>query len=191
MNYPLPTTAIISDLNIEHYTPSFHTEMMSLRTEAKERGLHRLEGSFNVTLNNLSEQKAWNAFLLKLRGRANTFTLALPLHFTSDVVTNPTLAASGSIGANQITVSTFTGTIEAGSCFNLPNDPKVYYFLEDVIGAGTYDIYPSLIQSQLSGATINVQSPVITARMDTDKPSISYSENGILLEQSINFIEAY
>lgn len=186
----IPESVIISDVTVSHNTPSFMNEMMSLHTESKGRNIHRFEGEFTATMPTLKSQKAWTSFLLRLGGRAGTFSLDLPLHFKSDITTNPTLSTGASTGNNTISIST-TEQIDDGSCFTLPNDSKIYHLLEDVDGNGSYSIFPPLQQSQLTGAIVNFKTPVISCRIDNDKPQITHSEQGIITETTLSFIEAF
>ncbi|HCH6797432.1 TPA: hypothetical protein NK990_003879 [Vibrio parahaemolyticus] len=186
----LPDEIIISNVQIQHNMPSFNSEAMSLKTRSRDRGLHRIEGSFDVTIDGLKAQKAWTAFMLKLRGRYNTFYLDLPLHFKSDIYRNPTLTSPAGIGANTINLGGIFDEISAGSCFTMLNDPKTYFVVDDVISDGVVEIYPALMQPQLDTSPVEFIAPRITCRLDDQVPTIDYSENGIIVETTINFIEA-
>ncbi|MDW2454082.1 hypothetical protein [Vibrio sp. 1249-1] len=186
----LPDEIIISNVQIKHNMPSFNTESISLKTRSRDRGLHRIEGSFDVSIQGLKAQKAWTAFMLKLRGRYNTFYLDLPMHFKSDIYRNPTLASPANIGANTINLGGLFTEISAGSCFTMLNDPKTYFVVDDVTRDGVVEIYPTLMKEQLDTSPVEFVAPKITCRLDDQIPTIDYSENGLLVETTINFIEA-
>jgi len=186
----LPDEIIISNVQVTHNMPSFNTESLSLKTNSRDRGLHRLEGSFDVTIQDLNSQKSLTAFLLKLRGRANKFYLDLPLHFKSELTINPTLSTAKGIGSTSITLFGVTDKIYAGSCFTLPNDSKIYHIVDSIDRDGSVEIYPALMQKQLVNSVVEFTDPQITCRLDDELPTIDYSENGVIVETSINFIEA-
>lgn len=186
----LPDEIIISNVQITHNMPSFNTESLSLKTKSRDRGLHRMEGSFDVTIQGLNAQKAWTAFLLKLRGRYNTFYLDLPHHFKSDIYKNPHLLSSEGIGTTAINLGGIYSELFAGSCFTMLNDPKTYHILDNIYEDGSVDIYPALMKPQSENSVVEFVDPKITCRLADDVPAIEYAENGILVQTTINFIEA-
>lgn len=187
---PFPTDVIISNVQITHNTPNFHTESLSMKSKAKSRGIHRIEGSFDITIDGLKAQKQWTAFLLKLQGRLNSFELDLPLHFKTELYQNPTLATAASIGNNQLNLSGIIETIDAGSCFKLLNDDKTYYVLNDVETDGLVSVYPALRQAQLIGTELDFKTPKLLVRLDDDAPIITYEESGKIITQTVRFVEA-
>ena len=186
----LPTELIFSNLTVTHNIPNFRTESINLKQKTKGRGLHRMEGSINVTVGGLREQKAWTAFLMKIRGSLNEFQLDLPLHFASDININPTLSVAAGIGATQLQVGAFPGVIYAGSCFTLLNDTKIYHITEDVVSGGTLQVFPAIRQSQLVNTPVEFINPLLTVRFVEDNQSITYAENGLILEATLDWLEA-
>ena len=186
----LPTELIFSNLTVTHNIPNFRTESINLKQKTKGRGLHRMEGSINVTVGGLREQKAWTAFLMKIRGSLNEFQLDLPLHFASDININPTLSVAAGVGATQLQVGAFPGIIYAGSCFTLLNDTKIYHITEDVVSGGTLQVFPAIRQAQLVNTPAEFINPLLTVRFDEDNQSITYAENGLILEATLNWLEA-
>jgi hypothetical protein len=187
----LPSGALISNVSITHNTPNFKTESLNLKEKVKARGLHRLEGTCDITIGEtIQDQKEWNAFLLTLQGSYGSFVLDLPRHFKSeDLVANPTITVGATVGQNQLQLSAFTGTIFAGSCFTVPNDTKIYYILNTVVGGETAIIYPALRQDILVNSTIEFINPVITARFKEDSQTVDFTENGFIIESTMEWNE--
>lgn len=186
----LPTDLLFSNLSVTHNIPNFKTESINMKQKTKGRGLHRMEGSIDVTIGGLREQKAWTAFLMKISGSLNEFQLNLPLHFRSDIIYNPSLTVAASVGATQLQVGAFPGTIYAGSCFTLLNDTKIYHITEDVSSGGIMYVFPAIRQSQLVNTPVEFINPLITVRFTEDKQSISYDENGLITSSTLEWLEA-
>ncbi|AUS01934.1 hypothetical protein NVP3058O_016 [Vibrio phage 3.058.O._10N.286.46.B8] len=186
----LPSGLIFSNLTVTHNIPNFKTESINMKQKTKGRGLHRMEGTIDVTIGSLREQKAWTSFLLKVQGSLNEFQLDLPLHFKTDIPSNPTLNSSVSIGATTLRASSFSGLIPEGSCFTLLNDTKIYHVTEDVVSGSTFTVFPAIRQAQLVNTPMNFKSPVVTVRFSDDPQSIIYSENGLIVEATLDWVEA-
>ncbi|ELH4810062.1 hypothetical protein Q9X96_003095 [Vibrio vulnificus] len=171
---------IISDVNVNHLTPNFYTEASNFKANAQSRGLHQLEIDFTVTLINAADIKRFSAFMLKARGRLNPFVLDLqdstdgkghnnPL-FT-DV--KPMLSHPVEIGNNTIQLTSFSGTIPAGSMFQFPNDTKVYVILDDVKSNQTVEIFPASRIKHEAQERLNF-SPTPLVRLADDEFSTKY-----------------
>lgn len=186
----LPDSLIFSNLVVKHNIPNYKTESISMKQKTKARGLHRMEGTIDVTLGDLQSQKAWTSFLLRVQGSLNEFELGLPLHFTSDIVSNPTITSPVGIGTTQLNLGAFGGTILQGSCFTVLNDPKIYHTTSDITGGGNVNIYPALQKSQLANTVLNFKTPKITVRFSEDVQSITYGEGGLILDATIDWVEA-
>jgi hypothetical protein len=185
-----PDNVIISNVSITHEVPTFYTESLSLKGRSRNRGIHRITGTFDIHIGDFTSQQSWTAFLLKLQGRTNTFELDLPLHFKStEMYQNPTLTAAAGIGYHDLLVSD-VGEIVTGSCFNMMNDNKTYYVTDVDYAQDQITIFPKLNQSHLLGSTIQFIEPVVTCRLSDDNQTITYSESGRVITQTINFIEA-
>ncbi len=81
MSIQLPSGVMVTGVSVKHNIPTFTTESISLKQRSKARNLHRLEGNVGISLYGLKNQKAWQAFLIKVKGRSDTIALDLPLHF--------------------------------------------------------------------------------------------------------------
>ncbi|AGG58287.1 hypothetical protein VPDG_00126 [Vibrio phage henriette 12B8] len=187
---PLPSGLIFSNLTVTHNIPNFKTESINMKQKTKGRGLHRMEGTIDVTIGGLQEQKAWTSFLLKVRGSLNEFQLDLPLHFKTDITSNPTISYSIPVGTTRLMVGAFDGSIPEGSCFTMPNDTKLYHVTSNVNGGITFDVFPAIRQSQLTNSVMEFKDPLITVRFSDDPQSITYSENGLILEATLDWVEA-
>ncbi|HAV1497976.1 TPA: hypothetical protein JG855_002066 [Vibrio parahaemolyticus] len=182
-----PTGVIISNVSITHEIPTLQTESLSLTSRGRTRGIHRIKGSFDVHITDFEAQQAWTAFLLKMQGRFNSFELDLPRHFKSDA-RNPQLTLAAGIGASTLSVNG-GNYVKVGTCFNVPNDNKTYYITD--INGDQFTIFPKLRTAQLVNTEINVQTPVINCRFAEDNQTVTYSENGMLIKQTINFVEVF
>lgn len=188
----LPEGLFLSNVSITHDIPNFKTESMNLKQKTKSRGLHRLEGKLDITVGGtIKNQKAYTGFLMRVQGSYNEFELDLPRHFKSDDISNnPIVSVAANIGNNILSLGFFTGEIYAGSCFTVPNDTKTYFVKDDVLGGNNVEIYPALRTNVLAGGTINFMTPVITARFKADSQSVEFTNNGMIVESSIQWLEA-
>ncbi len=187
----IPKNAIISNLRVNHNTPNFRTESMSLIERTKSRGLHRIEGSFDLSMGgSIKDQKAMTLFLLEAEGSLNSFELDLPRHFKSELDQNPTIIQSKGKGSTLIPLSAFAGEIDAGSCFTIPNDSKIYYIKQDATSGDEIRIYPALRQNILAGSELNFINPVMRVRFEDDSQTVKYNNNGLIVEIGVKFKEA-
>lgn len=188
----IPKNAIISNVNITHNIPNFKTESMSLIERTKSRGLHRVEGSFDLIVgNNIKDQKEMTCFLIEAQGSLNPFYLELPRHYASeDLLANPTTPNSYNVGSTTIQLSSFVGEIYKGSCFTIPNDSKLYFIKNTVEGSGNIEIFPALRQNILAGSELEFIQPKIKIRFIEDEQTIVKDNSGFIVRLSVNFVEA-
>lgn len=170
--------------------PSFTTTSLNRKTNSRSRGIHQLKGSFDVIVEGIEEQKALEAWFCELGGRANEFEIDLPERFKTTGISNPLTTSNEGIGTSSMTLSGFTGTITAGSFFNMLNDSKTYISLNTVSGGGTINFRPALRQSQLTSSLINFTTPTILARLTSDLGTFNYIEQGSIVRYSIDWEEA-
>lgn len=174
----LPPEFIISNVQVSHYTPNFFNESLSLIPNSASRGIHRLEGSLNITCYDEAAKRKLDAFYLKASGRLNPFHLSLGGRFSSVTVTgNITLNQAASVGANKVNIKTFAGSISEGDFFTFPNDKKVYTFMQDKVGAGDVAIFPALRQPQSAGAIIDTSDVKPYIRLTGDRQKIDYDNS--------------
>lgn len=171
---------IISDVNVTNLTPNFYTEASNFKGNAKSRGLHQLEIDFTATLINDADIRKFNAFMMKVRGRLNPFILSLQDNTDGKGYCNPLftdvspmLSLDAEIGATNITLSGFSGTIPAGSYFQFPNDTKVHMILDDAKPNKSVEIFPASRIKQLSKSRLNF-APEPLVRMNDDEYSIKF-----------------
>ncbi|EPS1446327.1 hypothetical protein ACVBYC_002154 [Vibrio parahaemolyticus] len=169
---------IISDVKVEHHTPVFYTEGLNFVANSKERGLHRLNIECDVHFSNVADIKAFQAFLLRVRGRANPFTLSLQDEtdgkgFCNPMSSNVTarLGSNISIGNTSTNLTGVIGQVELGSLFQFENDTKVY----TVIGleGNKLEFYPASRKPHLAGEPINFK-PMPLVRLSEDKHRLGY-----------------
>lgn len=190
--YTLPTDIIISNVEITQSTPQFVTTSLNKKTRAKDRGIHQIKGTFDITITGDREQRRFESWLLKMRGRLNQFPIELGGRFSAAPtrVRNVTLASGAAVGATSLSISGFVGTIWEGDYFNLPNDTKLYMALNDLSGAGgTLNIHPPLRQSQLINTSLETENVQVLAMLDADEQPVSYTEGGIITEYSCKWEE--
>jgi len=190
MAITFPTGAMITNVSVTHNIPTFTTESLSLKEKSKHRNTHRLEGSLDVSLYGLTNQKAWQAFIVKCKGRSESITLDLPLHFKSSTLRSaPTISTAAGIGITQVTLSAFGGHIEAGSVVTFLNDTKTYVVEDDVSSGGIMKFFPPLRQAQLINSLVEGINPVMNVRLENDMQEIDYGD-GHLMSVKMKFKEA-
>lgn len=188
MPIDFPSNLLVSNVEISHYTPNYYNEGMSLISSSLDRGIHRLTGSFDVHITSQTDQMAFEAFLMKIRGRLNPFYINLGGRFNTPI-TGVTLSGIHGINVSTLDLGIFSGTIQAGSMFTLVNDDKVYMALDDRTGTGSVDIYPSLRLAQADAAALNFGNVKILVRLNEDAQFIQYSEAGLIHMITVNFKE--
>lgn len=190
--HQLPSDLIISDVDITQSTPQFVTSALNKKRRSKDRGIHQLKGSFNITVTGDREQRRFDSWLLKMRGRLNQFPLVLGNRFSVDPsrLQNVTLGSSASIGATSLNIAGFFGNIWEGDYFTLPNDTKVYMAQNDLTSSGgTLQIYPPLRQAQLINTGLVFENIEVLAMLDADEQPVSYTEGGIITEYACKWEE--
>ncbi|MFM1687948.1 hypothetical protein ACJ7VZ_05410 [Aeromonas salmonicida] len=167
---------IFSDISIKHHTPNFYTEGLNFVGSAKSRGLHRLEMNFKITLENSSDTKRMEAFLLTIRGRLQPFYISLsPEEWHNPLYTNasPLLGADIAIGQHSMVLSGVSDVIPAGSKFQFANDDKVYTTLTDGRNNTAVEFFPSSRQAHAIKERLNF-NPTMLVRMTDDVMEIKY-----------------
>jgi hypothetical protein len=192
MNITMPSNLIVSDIILAHNTPAYYTESLNLGGRSIDRGIHRIEGSFNITTDSSANKRGLEAFLLRVRGRTNPFFLDLPDRFKSDTVLSTFVQANaaGTAGDNTISVDAFSGSIAAGDMFNLINDDKTYIALGDLTGAGTIDIFPPVRKSFVDNTQLDFLTTKILVRFREDIQSVNYTFGGLIHTSTFNWMEA-
>ncbi|MCU8498501.1 hypothetical protein M2G70_07460 [Vibrio vulnificus] len=172
---------IISDVKVKTLTPNFLTESLTGKVNAKSRGLHSLEVNFTITLCGAKDVRKFNALMLKLKGRLNPFILSLTDEEDGKGYFNP-LVTSGRIrltapankGDTTIQIGT-SGVVEAGTMFQLTNDPKVYTILDSRTGSGSVEIFPAIRVPHDINSVLKTQvEPHL--RLNSDSYEVSYED---------------
>jgi len=185
----LPSGVLVTNVSIDHNIPTFTTESINLIQKSKDRGIHRLEGSIDVSMYDETAQREWAGFIARCRGRSREIEVDLPKHFKSDVRVNPRLTTEASVGATEANLGAFTGTITAGTLITFPNDTKTYVVEEGASSGGTIKFYPPLRRLQPFGSTVRVVDPVMTVRFKEDVQTINYG-TGHMVTATLDFVEA-
>lgn len=127
----------------------------------------------------------WQAFLLKLRGRANTFLLGDPdATSVRGTASSVAVASSASVGATSISLTIGNNeTINTGSYIQLGSsaNAKLYMIVDDntasSAGAVTVTIEPKLKVAITSSTAVAISSPKGVFRMDSS--DITWSADNI------------
>lgn len=180
--YDLPSGLIISNVTLKHYTPQFITTSLNLKRRGRDRDIHQLQGTFDVTIASDRDLRRFESWLCKMGGRLNQFNLRLGGRFAipTSRLTEPTISTPVGIGATSITLYAFNGEIWEGDMLNLPNDTKTYIATNDLSGGGVLNVKPSIRQQQIANTQVTMNNPTVTAMLDEDIHPIEYSEAGII-----------
>jgi len=182
--------ALISNVSITHNTPQYVTESLNLQKRSRDRGIHRIEGTFDVTVEK-ENIRAFEVWLLNVRGRLNTFYLELGDRFTSETANNnPLVATQTPAGANSLPINGLSGTVSAGDYFNIANDEKTYMCMVDTSNVEAMTIFPELRQQANLSSQIVVDQVKILSYLTEDTQTIDYTEAGQIATFSCDFVEA-
>lgn len=189
----IPSTLIISNVSIKHNIPTFYNESINLKGNSTDRGIHRLEGTLDLTTTSNKDKRQLEAFLMRLRGRSGEFFLSLPDRFTAlDQDLDLAVSTNGAhnIGDTSLTLSIFDGVITEGDMFTIANDKKIYIATTSSELSSTIEIYPPLHKAAADALLVDFGSPTILARLVDDMQTIDYSESGMIHTISLNWVEA-
>lgn len=195
MAYPsFPSGLIISNVIVKHYTPNFAATSLNKRTTARSRGIHRLEGSFDVYIQDERDQRKFEAFLAQVQGRLSPFYMRFGgARFTALGINGvPALNSATNVGDTTISLKTMTGNVYAGDFFTLLNDDKVYMFMEDRDSASLADIpvFPALRSAQVVDTVVTTTDVPVLMRMTEDIQTITYGNGGLIHTATINWVES-
>lgn len=106
-----------------------------------------------------SDAKAWQAFILSLRGTAGTFIMGDPLNVSAGA-SNVQLNGSGTVRSTTI-AATGTGSLEAGDVFSIGtgSDAHLHMVIGDVTLDGNIDIEPPLRLTYADNTTLDFTLP--------------------------------
>jgi hypothetical protein len=124
---------------------------------------------------NRDDAQAWVAFLMSLKGRANTFLLYDPSSRTLQSSNRPTSATvAGSAGSSTLSV-TMSGTITAGDYIQIgtASDATLHKVLETVTNNGTMEIWPKLRKARTSANTVVLTDASGVFRLSSNETSWS------------------
>ena len=192
MTIPFPHgIGYISDVSLTEFTPNYNTISLSHIKRSRNRGIHRLDGTFTFTLTGENNKKALRAFLLKVRGRGEVIELNLGCSvFNTEVFGNPQCNGAIGIGADSFSVDGFSSEIPAGALFTLPNDTKVYTATNSVFNNAVMDVFPPIRKAQVDNSFLNFSDVTLSVNLTEDTQTVAHTEQGIIHTMSFTFQEA-
>jgi len=190
----IPTNLIISDVTITNEHRTYTSKSISGIQYRQDSGIQKYSGSLTLTASGFDSAKILNGFLIKLRGRLNSFELQLGGAYGYDnITTNPKLNASYNIGSETINISPFIGNdkIYAGSVFTLPNETKLYTIIDDIplYGNPSVGIVPALKIQHNINEDINFINPKFTVILDTNNTTITHNNGGLISSVILTWTE--
>ncbi|WP_028022240.1 hypothetical protein [Enterovibrio calviensis] len=169
---------IISDVKVEHLTPSFYTEGLNFVGNGMGRGLHRLNIECSVHFADENDIRKFQALMLRVQGRTTPFNLSLQDTTDGKGFFNPlSLDMSGSLGSQlkignkHMTVIGLIGSLPVGTMFQFQNDSKIYTVT--TVTGNKVEFYPAVRTAHSLREPLNFK-PVPRVRLTEDKFSIKY-----------------
>lgn len=169
---------IISDVKVEHVTPSFYTEGLNFVGNAMGRGLHRLNIECDIHFANVNDIRAFQALMLTVQGRAKTFNLSLQDETDGKGYFNPLsiearaqLGSSLSIGNTSAIFTGSTSNVVPGAMFQFTNNSKIYTVISK--NGSRVEFFPPVRTEHLVSEAINFK-PVPLVRLTEDKFRVHY-----------------
>jgi hypothetical protein len=186
----LPSDVYITNVSVTNYHRAYSTESISGIVDSVDSGVQWFHGDLELTAVGYNATRSLNGFLASLKGRVGRFEIKLGGAYSlAELPFNPTLNVDHSKGAKTLSVNHSGMSVPFGSVFTVPNDPKVYTFLDNLSGVGTYEVIPALKTAQVSGVPLNFKSPVFTAVLTTNETTITSEENGLINKATIQWRE--
>lgn len=163
---------------IDFESKYFNLSSESIAGRVQVRALSSQKWTFTVEFPpmDFSEYGGVNAFLIKQRGRLESFQIVLPVisDASGSATGSPTVNGSISIGATSFTVAGLTGTLKAGDFIKFASHSKVYMMTEDRAGAGTVTFEPSLVATVSNGSALTYNNVPFTVRLANDVQVFKY-----------------
>lgn len=149
----------ISDFTLKSKQPFFKAQSISGKFQRRFTGIHFYEAEFtaNFMAEHIQEVKAFVA--RHLFGRPVRVPLSYFTKYTGDVRQMVTAATGTNRGGRKVRLSSFSGTLQAGTVIQFENHKKLYTITEDVKSGGEMKLFPNLRQNVLAGEVIKYQNP--------------------------------
>ena len=192
MAIPFPhSIGFISEVSLSEFIPNYQTTSLSYIHRSRNRGIHRLDGTFTFTITGENNKKALRAFLLKVRGRGEAIELNLGCSvFDTAIFGTPKCNGAIGIGADSFSVDSFSGEIPAGALFTLPNDTKVYTATNSIFNGGVVDVFPPIRKAHVDNSSLNFSDVTLSVNLTEDTQTVAHTEQGIIHTIAFTFQEA-
>ena len=195
----LPTIINPTSVTLSTIQPTRISISHSLKRQARSSNAQRWVLKFGYTLLPRAYLTQFYAFLLNLRGQADTFTTILPGHTTpqGSWAGTPVVSGAAQTGAS-INMVGFTasqvGIVKAGDLLQFAGHTKVYMATADatssVTGTATVSIRPALMVSPANAEAVTSSNVTFTVALASDSMDTSI-QAGPLYSLGIDMVEVY
>ncbi len=191
MSGTYPTTPVFSALNFTSQYFNLSSETISGRIQVRNIGGQRFSFTASYPPMTRTEFQPVIAFIMKQRGKAETFTIVLPeISDASGDVSGTMLAnGAGTIGDTLIGVDGFTGTLKAGDLFKFAGHDKIYMATSDRSGPGALSFEPALISSVSDNEVMSYDAVPFKVRLTNDVQEFAVATD-LHYSYEIDFVEA-
>lgn len=191
MSGTYPTTPVFSALNFTSQYFNLSSETISGRIQVRNIGGQRFSFTASYPPMTRAEFQPVIAFIMKQRGKAETFTIVLPeISDASGDVSGTMLAnGAGTIGDTLIGVDGFTGTLKAGDLFKFAGHDKIYMATSDRSGPGALSFEPALISSVSDNEVMSYDAVPFKVRLTNDVQEFAIATD-LHYSYEIDFVEA-
>lgn len=191
--FPTALNDLTATWEVISYQPSFFSTSQSGRDTSRLSAGHKWQ--IKITPHDLrsSELAAFEAFLMRQKGRHSAFTLALPGYAPLGTVNGlPTVTSV--TDDNTVVLGGFNSgdEIKAGDLFTFAGHTKMYKCVIDAsesAGALTCVFEPALIATPAALEAVEFNSPVFTMRNDLQR--LSFTRRGVWHSFQLSFTESY
>jgi len=184
MSGAIPTTKNPTKIKISSYYPSFVSISHSLKRQSRSRGGQRWLIEYEYPHLSRAQFSELYAFLIKQRGRFDSFTLSPPTVATpqGSIPGTPLVMGASQTGRSIITDGwgiNQTAVLKAGDFIKFANHAKVYMVVNNgavysydsnATGTGVATIYiePALMTSPADNSAVTVSSVPFTVALADD-----------------------
>ena len=155
-------------------------ESMTGRLFVQGLGGHRWEFTVRHETLEAVDYAPVSAFLDSQDGARGVFQIVLPVISSAlgDAAGGWRMGAAAIVGANMVTTSGGSGSIQAGSYIKFGNHDKVYKVLRDVAAGGTMMIKPNLVAAVPTASMIVYRMVPFTVRRLGDTQDFGINSEG-------------
>ena len=188
-----PTAQGFAALNWRSSWSNLSSQTISGRQQIRSLGQHAwsFKASFHPMIE--SEKAVIDAFLMKQRGRLNTFTVLVP--GKSDVqqtITGTVLVNTAhAVGASTVAIDGWSsGNLLAGDPIKFAGHAKVYRLVEDLATPGNATIEPPLVTALSNNEGVTINNIEYTMRQASDDYDERVSSTTELYTLAVDLVEA-